>query len=126
MVADRLTQIAELALEPPSERAEPEQGGIESGYELKVEVALSNVRALVGEDNAQLLRIPLDVIGGQQHGRANRDRRGNSMSRTDIQPGSEFAGPIKRHLLRAEPQPECGGNAEHHAKNENDSHRHVK
>jgi len=78
-VADGFAQFIEFAFEPPSEGAEPEEGGIEPGEKLKIEVALADVRALVGQNHAQLLFIPAGVIGREDNARADVDgekRRG--------------------------------------------------
>ena len=64
-IADGFAQFREFAFEPPSQGAEPEEGGIETGKKLQIEVALANMGALVGQNDAQLLLIPLGVIGGQ-------------------------------------------------------------
>ena len=63
-VADGLAQFREFAFEPPSQWAEPEQGGVEAGEQLQIEVALADVRALVRQNHAHLLLIPIGVIGG--------------------------------------------------------------
>ena len=57
-VADGLGQIRKLVLEPPTQRAEPEERRVEAGEELQVEVALANVGALVGEDDTEFLSVP--------------------------------------------------------------------
>ena len=53
MVADGFTEVREFAFEPPAERAEPEERGIEPCKKLKVEIALANVGALVGENDTE-------------------------------------------------------------------------
>ena len=64
-VADGLGQVREFAFEPPPQGADPEKRGVEAGEKLQVEVALANVRALVGQDDAQLLAVPSGVIAGK-------------------------------------------------------------
>ena len=50
-IADGFGQVGECSLEPPAERAEPDQRRIKRSKQLQVEIALSNVRALMGEHN---------------------------------------------------------------------------
>ena len=94
-VADGLAQIGEFAFEPPSERTEPEDGGIKARQELQIEVPLTDVRALMRQNDAQLFGAPIGIIFGQKNARSDGDRRGNrgtcsqAQSRSRIQPWSE-------------------------------------
>jgi hypothetical protein len=126
VVANRLSQVAELALEPPSQRAEPEKSCIEGGKKLKVEVALADVRTLVGEHDAELFGIPLGKVGGQQHGRAYGYRRGNSSARTEMQPWETTRLIFEEDRLRAKPQAHRSRDAENHPQNESAGDREVK
>ena len=82
-VADGFAQFREFAFEPPSQGAEPEEGGVEAGEQLQIEVALANVGALVGENDAQLLLIPGGVVGRQNNARADVDGRGDAGAGTE-------------------------------------------
>ena len=85
VIADGFAQVREFALEPPAQRTKPENGRVQTGQGLKVEVALPHMGAFVGQDDAQLLGVPLVVIGGQDHGRAHRDRGRDSAAAAQAQ-----------------------------------------
>ena len=77
-VADGFAQFVKFAFQPPSKRAEPEQRSIEGGGQLQVKVALADVRAFVGQHDAQLLFAPAHVIGRQNDAGADVHRGGNA------------------------------------------------
>ena len=89
-VADGLAQIGELALQPPSQRTEPEHGGIEAGQHLQIKVTLPDVRALMRHDRIQLGAGPLAPIDREHDGRARdsqRHRRRNAVRFANLDSG---------------------------------------
>src|ERR1022692_5092264 len=78
-VADGLAQFGELSLEPPAERAEPEQRGINPREHLQVEVTLPDMRAFVRKNYAQLLRVPLVIVRGENDAGSDGDRGRNKL-----------------------------------------------
>ena len=72
-VADGFSQIRKLVLEPPSERAEPEERGVEARKQLQIEVALTDMGSLVRKDNAELFGIPGFVVRRKYDRRSDGD-----------------------------------------------------
>ena len=65
-IADCFAEVREFAFQPPAQRTEPEQGRVEAGHRLQVEVALADMRPFVGKNNAQLLGIPVHIVAGSR------------------------------------------------------------
>jgi len=53
---------------PPCERAEPEHRTIERGQQQDIEIAVGDVRTLVGQHSLTLRQIPIDALGRKQNG----------------------------------------------------------
>jgi hypothetical protein len=68
-VAGLFCEIGEVAVKPPGERAEPEDGAVQQGKTLSEGVAAGNVRDFVGDNGVELSVVPLAPGGGQQNGR---------------------------------------------------------
>ena len=108
VIADGFAQVGELALEPPSQGAEPEDGGVEAGQGLEVEVALAHVGALMGQHDAQFLDVPLVVVVGQHYRRADGDGRGDFAAGAKV----EAVGEMRVELDRFRRLPQADGSAQ--------------
>ncbi len=64
-----------MPIEPPGERAEPEDGAVEKGKALSKSVAPRHVRHLVGDDGIELRVVPFLPANWQQDRRAERAHR---------------------------------------------------
>ena len=62
-VADSFAQFVEFAFQPPSQWAEPENACVNSRQQLQIEISLANMRALMGQNNAQFLFVPFAMLG---------------------------------------------------------------
>ena len=71
-VAGLFGEAGEVAVEPPRERAEPEEGAMQKGKTLGEGVAAGDVRNFVRHDGVELGIVPFAPGGGQQNGAASR------------------------------------------------------
>src|ERR1700734_713759 len=70
-VTDCLAQFTQLALQPPSQWAEPDHRGIQSSKHLEIEIALLNMCGLMRQNHAKFFFVPFRVIVRQQDSRAD-------------------------------------------------------
>jgi hypothetical protein len=91
-VAGLLGEVGEAAVEPPGERAEPENRAMQKRQALSESVAAGEVRYLVRDDGVELGIVSLGPVGGQQnHGAqsAHGDRHGNQFGFGNLRNGGQ-------------------------------------
>ncbi len=114
-VADGFAQFVEFAFQPPTKRAEPEQRCIKRGGQLQIEVALADVRAFMGQHDAQLLLVPAGVIGGQNNAGADVHRGSDAGTGPHVKLNPGFLLSERLCRLGREPQAERRRQAKQHA-----------